>query len=69
MEYYSTVRTKNAIANSNVVLVLIDAEKGFCKQDKTIIDQVIKTGKGSVLCVNKWDLIKKNTQTMKETND
>ena len=69
VEYYSTVRTKNAIANSNVVLVLIDAEKGFGKQDKTIIDQVITKGKGLVLCVNKWDLIKKNTQTMKETND
>ena len=38
IEFYSTVRTQRAILNSDVVLVLIDAIKGFSKQDKTIID-------------------------------
>jgi GTP-binding protein len=69
IEYYSTVRTQSAIDGSHVVLVLIDAEKGFGKQDKTIVDQVIKKGKGLVLVVNKWDLIEKHTHTMKETTD
>ena len=69
IEYYSTVRTQSAIDGSHVVLVLIDAEKGFGKQDKTIVDQVIRKGKGLVLVVNKWDLIDKNTHTMKETTD
>ncbi|MAQ87190.1 MAG: ribosome biogenesis GTPase Der [Candidatus Marinimicrobia bacterium] len=69
IEYYSTVRTKNAIEDSNVVLVLIDAEKGFGKQDKNIIDDVIDKGKGMVIVVNKWDLIQKDTFTMKEFED
>ena len=65
IEYYSTVRTQNAIATANVVLVLIDADKGFGKQDKAIVDEVINKGKGLILIVNKWDLIKKDTHTMK----
>ena len=66
IEYYSNVRTKNAIEGSNVVLVLIDAIKGFGKQDKTIIEQVISKGKGMIIIVNKWDLITKNTSTMSQ---
>ena len=66
IEYYSTVRTQNAIDESNVVLVLIDAEKGFGKQDKTIVDYVMDKGKGLILVVNKWDLITKETHTMKD---
>ena len=65
IEYYSTVRTKNAIATANVVLVLIDAVKGFGKQDKTIVDEVINKGKGLILIINKWDLIQRDTHTMK----
>ena len=69
IEYYSTVRTKNAIANSNVAMVLIDAEKGFGKQDKNILNDVISKGKGMIIIVNKWDLIKKDTFTMKTFED
>ena len=64
IEYYSTLRTKSAIWRSKIVLVLIDAEKGFTRQDKSIIDETIKVGKGLVIIVNKWDLIKKNNHTM-----
>ena len=66
IEYYSTVRTQNAIEEANVVLVLIDAEKGFGKQDKSIVDFVIDKGKGLIFVVNKWDLIQKETHTMKD---
>ena len=69
IEYYSTVRTNNAIEDSNLVLVLIDAEKGFGKQDKNIIDNVISKGKGMIIIVNKWDLIQKDTFTMKGFED
>ncbi len=69
IEYYSTVRTQNAIATANVVLVLIDADKGFGKQDKAIVDDVISKGKALILIVNKWDLIKKDTHTMKSFQD
>jgi GTP-binding protein len=66
IEYYSTVRARQATASADVVLVLIDAEKRFCRQDKTIIDYVIKMGKGLVLIVNKWDLIEKDSSTLSE---
>jgi len=64
IEYFSTVRTHKAIQRSDVVLVLVDAEKGFGKQDKSIVDLVIKEGKGLVLVVNKWDLVEKDSNTM-----
>ncbi|MDP6611795.1 MAG: ribosome biogenesis GTPase Der [Candidatus Marinimicrobia bacterium] len=69
IEFYSNVRTQRAILNSDVSLVLIDAEKGFSKQDKSIVDYVIKKGKGLVFIVNKWDLVAKESHTMKEFTD
>ncbi|MAP71263.1 MAG: ribosome biogenesis GTPase Der [Candidatus Marinimicrobia bacterium] len=69
IEFYSSVRTQRAILNCDVSLVLIDAEKGFTKQDKTIIDDVIVKGKGLILIINKWDLVEKDTQTMKNFTD
>ena len=69
IEFYSTVRAQRSILNCDVALVLIDAEKGFTKQDKTIMEEVITKGKGLVIIVNKWDLIKKATQTMKTFSD
>ena len=70
IEYYSTVRTQNAISGCNVALVLIDADKGFGKQDKSIVDLVISKGKALIFIVNKWDKIEKSTSTMKDfTNE
>ena len=66
IEYYSTLRARQATESAHVILVLIDAEKGFCRQDKTIIDYVVQMGKGLVLIVNKWDLIEKDSSTMSE---
>ena len=69
IEYYSTTRTQNAIYRSNVVLVMIDAVKGFSKQDKTIIDETISKAKGLIILINKWDLIKKDNNTMHDFMD
>jgi len=66
IEFYSTIRTQRAIEHCDVALVLIDAEKGFGKQDKSIVDDVVKKGKGLVFLVNKWDLVEKDTHTVKE---
>ena len=66
IEFYSNLRTHSAIEQADVSLVIIDAEKGFSKQDKAIVDLVIKKGKGLVLLVNKWDLIEADTNTMSE---
>ena len=69
IEFYSTIRTQRAIEHCDVSLVLIDAEKGFSKQDKSIMDYVIKKGKGLAIIVNKWDLVDKETHTMKDFTD
>ena len=65
VEYYSRLRANSAIKNSDITLILIDAVKGFTRQDKSIVDEVIKNGKGLVLIVNKWDLVTKNSSSSK----
>ena len=66
IEFYSNVRTFRVINDCDIAAVLIDAEKGFNNQDKNIIRYVIDQGKGLIIIVNKWDLIEKDTDTMKE---
>ena len=65
VEYYSRLRANIAIKNSDVSLILVDAKKGFTRQDKSIVDQVINNGKGLVVIVNKWDLIIKDSSSAK----
>ena len=69
IEYYSRLRANSAIKNSDVTLMLIDAKKGFTRQDKSIADEVIDNGKGLVLIVNKWDLIIKDSSSAKIFRD
>ena len=64
IEFYSSVRTNRVIDECDVALVLIDASKGFDNQDRDIVRLVMDMGKGLVLVVNKWDSIKKDTNTM-----
>ena len=66
IEFYSNVRTRRAIISADIVLVVVDAHKGFTKQDKAIADEVINKGKGMAIIVNKWDLIEKETNTMRD---
>lgn len=69
LEFYSTIRTHRSIEQCHVALVMIDAEKGFGNQDRSIVDHVIQAGKGLMLIVNKWDLIVKDTMTTKRYRD
>ena len=64
LNFYSTVRTNKVISECDVAVLMIDADKGFDKQDKDIIRNIIKLGKGLIITVNKWDLIDKDTSTM-----
>ena len=57
IEYYSTLRTINAIERCDVGVVLIDAIEHLVKQDIDVIDQVRHSGKATVLAVNKWDAV------------
>ena len=65
IEFYSIVRTKRIIQDCDIAVVLIDAEKNFTNQDRDIIRQVIDTGKGLFIAVNKWDLLEKDTDSLK----
>ncbi len=57
LEFYSTLRTLNAIENSDVCLLMIDATLGLEAQDLSIFNIIVKSKKGVVFVVNKWDLI------------
>lgn len=63
IEFYSTLRTIKAIENSDVCIVMIDAQTGVEKQDVNIFHLAHKNNKGIVVVVNKWDLIDKETNT------
>lgn len=66
VEFYSTLRTQQAINQAEIVVMLIDAEKGMGNQDQRIMSQVIQEQKGLVVVVNKWDLIEKDANTMRD---
>ncbi len=56
VEGYSVLRSMNAIENSDVVLIVLDASKEISEQDVRIAGYVHEAGKPSVIVVNKWDL-------------
>lgn len=64
IERYSVIRALAAIRRADVVLIVCDAEQGLSEQDVKIAGYVHEEGKASVLIVNKWDLIEKDTHTM-----
>ncbi|MBP6312928.1 MAG: ribosome biogenesis GTPase Der [Flavobacteriales bacterium] len=66
IEFYSVIRSIRAIEESDVCLLMIDAQDGIQQQDLHILGMIQKNGKGLVVLVNKWDLIKKDTNTTKE---
>ena len=64
IERYSVVRSLAAVDRSDVVLILIDATEGVTEQDTKIAGYAHEQGKASIIVVNKWDLIEKDTNTM-----
>lgn len=66
VEFYSTMRSVKAIENSDVCLLMIDAQHGIEAQDATILNLIIKNKRGLVILVNKWDLIEKDNSTAKQ---
>ena len=66
LEFYSVMRSVRAIENADVCLLMIDAQKSVEAQDLSIFNLIIRNRKGCVIVVNKWDLVAKETNTMKE---
>ncbi|MCC8035747.1 MAG: ribosome biogenesis GTPase Der [Rikenellaceae bacterium] len=66
LEFYSVMRSIRAIENSDVCILMLDASQGIESQDMNIFGLIVRNKKGCVIVVNKWDLIEKQTNTMKE---
>ena len=64
IEKYSNMRSISAIDRADVVLILIDANEGVTEQDTKIAGLAHEAGKASILVVNKWDTVEKDTHTM-----
>lgn len=64
IERYSVIRSLAAIRRADVVLIVCDASSGLSEQDVRIAGYAHEEGKASVLVVNKWDTVEKDTHTM-----
>ncbi len=64
--FYSQLRTLRSIQRADVVLYFMDATEGPTRQDMRIIHECVHQRKGIVIAVNKWDLIPKETNTLRE---
>lgn len=65
-EKYSVLRALRAIERSDVVLIVLNAEEGIIEQDKKIAGYAHDAGRALIIVVNKWDVIKKDNQTLKK---
>ena len=66
IERYSAIRSWSAIERSDVCVIMIDAQEGVTEQDTKIAGYAHEQGKASVIVINKWDLVEKETGTLEE---
>jgi len=66
LEFYSVIRAIKAIDEADICLLVLDAKEGIESQDLKIFSLIETKKRGVVILVNKWDLIEKETNTMKE---
>ncbi len=65
VEHFSVLRAYMAVDRADVCVIVIDATEGFTEQDSKVAGYAHEQGKASIVVVNKWDLIEKETNTMK----
>ena len=65
VEAYSQVRTLSSVDRADVCVFLIDAIEGFTEQDSKVVGYAHNQGKAIIICVNKWDIVEKDSKTMK----
>lgn len=66
LEYYSVLRALKSIKRADVCILMLDAKEGLTEQDKRIAGIAAEEMKPIIVVMNKWDLIEKNSKTMKE---
>ncbi len=64
LEFYSVLRSVRTIEDSDICLLMLDAERGIEAQDLSIFNLILKNKKGVVILVNKWDLVEKDNYTV-----
>jgi len=66
LEFYSVMRSIRTIEHADVCILMVDAEAGFSVQDLNLFGLIQKNKKAVIICMNKWDLIEKDTNTAKK---
>lgn len=66
VEKYSILRALSAVEKSDVVLVVVDGDRGIIEQDKHVAGNAHEAGKAVIIVVNKWDLVAKDDKTMQK---
>lgn len=66
IEKYSVIRSWTAVDRADVCIIMIDAQDGVTEQDTKIAGYAHEQGKASIIAVNKWDLVEKQTGTLEE---
>lgn len=66
VEQYSVIRSLNAVRRADVCLIVMDANEGLSEQDVKIAGFIHDEGKPSVVVINKWDLVEKDTYTVEK---
>ena len=69
IEKFSVLRAKMAVERADVCLIMIDATSGVTEQDEKIAGLAHEAGKASIFVINKWDLVEKDNNTVKEFTD
>ena len=69
IEKYSVLRAHMAVERADVCLIMIDAQTGITEQDEKIAGIAHEAGKASIIVVNKWDAIEKDTNTVNAFNE
>ena len=69
VEYYSFLRTTQAIVRCDVAALVIDASEGFTTEDKRIAARVISAGRALLIVANKWDLVEEKEDRLRELRE
>ena len=66
LEFYCVMRAVRSIEYADVIILVVDATRGFEGQDQSIFWLAEKNRKGVIILINKWDLVEKETNTMRD---
>ena len=66
VEQFSVMRAQMAVERADVCLIMVDAQEGITEQDTKVAGLAHEAGKASIIVLNKWDLVEKETNTMEQ---